>query len=705
MNGTVESQATKRESSQVQEDWKVDIDPSNHVDVPSFIRLFVIRRVLANCSINELDKIKDLVNSMENTDEKTKQTAQDILFHLLNGGIKKYMSDWFTEKDNQINVIEIIFKQIILKKFEKEYHDITSYTTNSKDKDKDNNEHEYQQLVFNLNDLMSLIFQFLKFDYNAKKGELNQCSLVNSYWLYQTWKIKFLLTTKIQVTSLIKRTMKASKNNNNKKKKKNTSNTSSNNSNTCGISIWQRLSNAKWIRFRSDQISTRPSRLVLNRIGMLNNVIQLNCLIYKTHIDILKVLMYNCKDKIESFQVHMRDDYYQDNKSLKKIDNVLSPLELTNNTRDITVSSMYFYIKWSQKCKILSLRGTQNISRSWCNYVINNCDCNGIENLTFRNTTFAWDDGGNGVNGNVLRQDLDELLDDDEKKTLLKNLARKFVNIKQFNIGLEGRLDNTSLILFWKYLTPIIKKNNCQIELSTDTFSKENWDKLCEMIINDNIKINKLEFWFRNYCRKDHRPDIKSLEIFLFKTNLKCLTIDNWERISKTVENVVQCFKHPNINSDKLLSSMEMIEISNEEVVVPLNVMVDILKLNFVIKQKVFVHLKFNVSYTQEKFINLFSVLCEKVAALLIEYEIPINISLKILRIENRKQFEKIYNQIFVRLLGKSILDKCDYNEPVCNIKWCKPLLSTISKMTYTPAEGCRFQVANAEKLSKRPLF
>ena len=52
-------------------------------------------------------------------------------------------------------------------------------------------------------------------------------------------------------------------------------------------------------------------------------------------------------------------------------ENVLLPFSLIN-AKYISINSLYFYIKWSNKCQTLELCDFENISQDWCNYVINN---------------------------------------------------------------------------------------------------------------------------------------------------------------------------------------------------------------------------------------------------------------------------------------------------------------------------------------------
>ena len=98
-------------------------DETNTYEVPRFIRLFVIRRIICNYKYDTPTQIKWLVHKYfkyENYCDPIILQAYNILFRLTNYGIKKYMNDWYNdEKDSK--VIEMIFDKIILNKFENEY--------------------------------------------------------------------------------------------------------------------------------------------------------------------------------------------------------------------------------------------------------------------------------------------------------------------------------------------------------------------------------------------------------------------------------------------------------------------------------------------------------------------------------------------------------------------------------------------------------
>ena len=170
-------------------EWKVNVAVPPKIVAPSFIRLFVIRRILSNCIVGidktdeEIDKeIKNVVKVIN--DDAIEQVLCIILHQLLNHDLKSYMKNYYNEQ-KQATTIEIVFNEVILNMFAKEYRRITRYVSTSNKK-----EDRYKCLVFNTCDLMYLIFQFLDFwNINSK---LHNCSLVTTHWLYQIWDSTWL---------------------------------------------------------------------------------------------------------------------------------------------------------------------------------------------------------------------------------------------------------------------------------------------------------------------------------------------------------------------------------------------------------------------------------------------------------------------------------------------------------------------------------
>ena len=196
---TVESKENDAQLSektlQSTDDWTIRGEMSNidtyNLPVPSFIRLFVIRRIISKYINYDTDNTIDILVNTFDYNFEIKCMAFDILTRLINDGIKMYMNKWYNEK-KQSDIIEIIFHKIILKQFEKDYTQLMKYRDITA-----NNDNHYQQLLFNSNDLMSHIFQYLIWGIKFNK-DLFQCSLVNSHWLYHSWNINSVYYANLQ---------------------------------------------------------------------------------------------------------------------------------------------------------------------------------------------------------------------------------------------------------------------------------------------------------------------------------------------------------------------------------------------------------------------------------------------------------------------------------------------------------------------------
>ena len=161
------------------DDWKLDIEPAPKVPVPSFVRLFVMRRVLLKhitCSPKDRStKLMQLVsNAYNNHNDQEKREKIGLAFGILDNLIispfKKYLSHVFTIK--KITPIENVYNEVILRQCGDAFDQVTRYIPHNEDNG--SNIMTSKVSVFNTNDLMNLIFQF----------DNENCNLVSSHWLY-----------------------------------------------------------------------------------------------------------------------------------------------------------------------------------------------------------------------------------------------------------------------------------------------------------------------------------------------------------------------------------------------------------------------------------------------------------------------------------------------------------------------------------------
>ena len=432
--------------------WRVATQDVATFDVPRFIRLFTINRIVTNylqskkndskgtdTSQADIDLLQVLVSELK--DKKMHSIAYDILSRLVNNGLKVYMIKWYNEKEQAI-VIELIFKQIILPKFGPEYQKLTTYY---------DKKYWYQCQVLNNDDLMREIFRYLTFK-RGFIGELHDCSLVHSCWLYHIWSTK-LIYGKYYLDEFLQATMKIC-----------SGSTSDNiNINNTVTRSWERLVNLKHVAFDTHKayLFSRPNDLLISRLSMLRHIEKIECYCHTKDISIIKILMQQCKDKIEMFDVFVSIGFTSGKFPM------LSPLELPN-CKDIRTNNMYFYPMWTKVCKNLEI--INQISKNWCTHVINKCDCSGIEQ--FSSKYFA----------------IDTNISDDDS-IVFKHFSQKFVNLKQLNIDVEQKMGghnyydkNISKVSLLELFCPIIIRNNGRIHLTIRSSAKHTIFEITNMI-------------------------------------------------------------------------------------------------------------------------------------------------------------------------------------------------------------------------------
>ena len=311
------------------DDWKIVLEDVPTFQVPRFIRLFVINRIISKyLRRKDIDSNKAplrLLVAQLNDKEIDHEIAHTILSRLIQDGIETYMKKWYNEKE-QATVIELIFKNIILVQFGKEYQQLTSYYNDS-----DNDEQQYHCQVFNNDDLMCQIFGYLTFQ-KGFLGQLYDCSLVNSCWLYHIWNTK-LIYGKYNLDHFMIKTRDLNQENIN----------NNNNNNTNVLRCWERLINLKHITlWAANDVRPKEHNLFFSRLSMLRNIKKIECHCDPTQIATIKVRMQQCSKNIIVFDVQI--DGYSRNPGP-----VLSPLKLPN-ANNITMHDQYFYTTWTNKC-------------------------------------------------------------------------------------------------------------------------------------------------------------------------------------------------------------------------------------------------------------------------------------------------------------------------------------------------------------------
>ena len=199
------------------------------------------------------------------TNSKEKQQVFHILSKLVQYGIKQFMGHYFDcqNEEKQSILVEKIFNGIILTndKLSQLYQTITTYNDNSNSK--------YQLSVFNTNDLMCYIFHFLDHGPNFD-GDLFNCSLVCSYWLYHVWNPNSLYF--VNLDKLFKNFHK----------------------NIASQRQWQRIISARMVTLNLSDNSwyTNLNDKMLSRLLMFTKIVKLHdCSLYISNFVVLKATM------------------------------------------------------------------------------------------------------------------------------------------------------------------------------------------------------------------------------------------------------------------------------------------------------------------------------------------------------------------------------------------------------------------------------
>ena len=588
------------------QDNDTDIKHEEKLPMPSFIRLFVMNRVLTSyISANDGESktemlLRYLTNSTKIASSKSTSIAHEIMVNLLKYGIKHYMKELYDE-ETQGSVIEQVFNKIIIEKFKKEYQQVTTYTTtttSNKNKDENNDNHYYQRLLFNTTDLMCLVFQFLSdFGEDEMILELINCSLVNSHWLYHTWN-----PNSIYYVALIDLIGGTILHHNNKLYSR----------------TWQRFYNAQKVYIYSSYnknhkyLRLKTNDFVLKKISLFGNIRNLDGFVPDEHVSIIPVLMKKCGDKIERFSLS----------TFGNVDNNNTPLTLLN-AKFITIVNMRLFFIWTIKCSTIKINWVDNISQKWCQHVIDKCDCGGVKSLTLDRSAFD-----HSVNTNVL-----------------KKFAQKFINLEHLVLEFYSRCDKHVLLL-WSLLNPIIVKNsesghdkvqvvskkyNVQIQIFTESIHLKT--------VNDMIEKNKIIIDYIRLivddCWEEHQTEIIKL---LSNKRLKWLQFTNSDRSNAQFPLVLQSLQNEDFLKQVKFDKLKKIEFQDNYGFgsSTMKMINQFLQLNWIVEKKVFVSTKFVVrhanlspdpdSMSKTDFDAAFEKLCQNIVRLMMKDKIAIDI-------------------------------------------------------------------------------
>ena len=670
------------------QDWPVDVKPAEKFPVPTFIRLFITNRVLRKHIDDTRQKdvesvIRQLVTLLDTTNEQN--TAFLILSNLIDNDIQKYI-EIEPKYSKHAHLIEKIFNKIILSKFCQEYQYVITYksaqietqnklnnnncSSNKHKSDElvhDDNYNDFESMVFNTNDLMSSVLQFLKYSNDYTKGDLFNCSLVCSHWLYHVWNPNSIYFLDVDHLFTISNSKSESEINDH-----------------YIASKWQRFINIKKMRFDlqdddddddDDGCVYKVSDLLLTRILTFGNIEQLNFCGDAKHIPILNTIMSQCEDKILKFDV---DAYVDDMANINK----LSPLKIKLlNARYIRIANHNFNIIWSTRCQTLQLSCLNNICPKYCQFIIDNCDCSGIRYLNMHNIQFS-----------------------SQSSYLLSKLGQKFSNIKKLRLSWFSKYE-TNFQLFWQGLDSSICKNNGKVELITIDLARDKTssESLFEYVRNGNVTVTDLSLSLK-ICNNnilafkkliENNKKLEHLRLHrryidkhndkrndLLKQIFTYLNSEHNNSNNSNNSNDSNDSNDSNINIDDdgkkmdiVLPLLHTIALDVQVSISNLDLTNDFLKLNMIGQRglsvicKIYIEPKTDLPLDFEKeFLKQFEIFCQNVYSLMIEQEIFIDIVLSILWNDKNvhqhcdHQMHLIYNKIISHQYKKS--------KSNCNQSW-----------------------------------
>ena len=644
-----------------QGDWATPAEQAEMLKVPSFVRLFVIHRVLNEVYGNMRNKDIDALVTQSTINKKLHEITKEILSRLIVVGIKEYMNKYYNEKV-QANTIEIIFNQIILKQFETEYQNVTTYKTKKSKNDKqleqeNGDKNKYKNLLFNTEDIMCLIFQYLN-----EFIDLSNCSLVCCQWFYHSFNPKCIYI--FDLKKLATATAKCKENDENNVTR-----------------MWQRLCNVKNIAFYNGGLKgpSNNNCVLLNKLSMLRNVeIIDNGTGSVEDIPGLKVILHNCKDKIGEYFIQLETEEKHQ----------LSPLVL-NNVKVLSFDSIYFAIIWSKKCERMNLLWISNIDDQWCEIVINDCDCSGIKHLIINNTTF-----------DPITMDITKK----STKMLLDKLGKKFDNnnnLKLLIISFEDKID-ACMVYIWKYLQAIIEKNNGDMELSiAQDLSNQDLEILSRAIIEMQPQIHKISIsfgetwktekeWIKKILSKCAGKDNSSLEWITIQLYISFAESWIYRKLLKSLTSQFECKS----------GIMELFSGNRES----FDSVIEIFSWMNGIQQKLGFLVTFDVYCQFETNIKVyFDTFCKLLFSMLIDKKIVMDITVLFTCINDNDR--KPCHQTFEQYFNKQKITQ-EYKAPQCGINVVKyvipriePIVLFEQKESITIGTIHKFNVINVDWL------
>ena len=515
----------------------------------TFVELFLVNRILFDRRHKRDYKpsLEDILSHLPDNEEQQKyhDDLKNILWLLAKYRLKRYLSHYY--HDSHCVGIEIIFKHIIMTEYIDEYtkhttisidcddniNNIDNKESNNKDKNSeiltsdtqnmqsieyqenieknkqsnDNNDTTiYRRLVFNQNDLVPKIFQYLE------TIDLNECSVVSFIWLFHAFSINSLYY--LQLYKLTKWESKLE-----------------HNGTHLPLRVWQRFINARKIVYENSSIeTTEPSKHFLTYFSSLQNIENVRCTfrnLSATDILFLEVLGQK-SDKIKHFYALLSQSLSSDNNnSSRTFTDTLAkkPVLKLLNCKSVRLYRLQLPLILSNKCEQLSY-SPKTINKAMCDALINKSDLTGIKKLTLKDIRISpIDRSKNGpvpdIDGYIKTKYKKHVILPQEKEEICKNLAKKMMNLKVLNI--TGPKEDT--LILWKELNSMVVKNNGDVSVSfgvgyidTRNQSKEEvlnyYLGMLTFVVNNKIKVTTGRFSMDEASLEVTKKAFETKEIF-----------------------------------------------------------------------------------------------------------------------------------------------------------------------------------------------
>ena len=181
-------------------------------------------------------------------------------------------------------------------------------------------------------------------------------------------------------------------------------------------------------------------------------------------------IMSRCKDRIKYCGIKIVPYWFR---SYSWNFEAPSPLRLPK-AQIVEIGDLFFHRIWTNECRRLKLSEVKHITKEWCKFVIENCNCSNITTLILDRVTFF------DYNYSV-----------DLAKVILTQLALKFCNLKALEIEICEKVDD-NVLLFWQLLKAIISKNKTKVKLVVERVFNQDASLLNQKMDDKNLKIDKL---------------------------------------------------------------------------------------------------------------------------------------------------------------------------------------------------------------------